>query len=95
MSPLCNKYFENSFIFLKPNEYISDLVSCGSLKVIGPHKLLWSGTIRRCDLVGGKCVTVRVDCEASEIKLSPGFDRLLLFLPSPAPCLPARHHVPP
>ena len=33
--------------------YGSQGMECGSLNVIGPHNLIGSGTIRRCDLVGG------------------------------------------
>ena len=44
---------------------------CGTLNVIGPHKLLGSGTIRRCGLVGGRIVTVGVDFEVYYAQAMP------------------------
>ena len=79
-----------SFLFLQ----------CGSLNVIDPHKLIVGGTIRRCDFVR-ESVTVGVELEVSYAQamhsetayfLLPMVQDVELSAPSPALCLPARHH---
>lgn len=83
---------------------------CGSLNVIGPHKLIGSDTIRRCHLVGVGMALLEDVCHcrggllgfiyaqamsSDSVHFCLSSDRdIELSAPSPIPCRPAHHPVP-
>lgn len=82
-------------------------LDCGSLKVIGPHNLIGSGTIRRYGFVGvgmaslEKCASVGVGFEDSDaqdtiqyLSAFPIAYKIGLSATSPVLCLPAHCHAP-
>ena len=73
-------------VMILSQSYGGQGVECGSLNVTGPLKIIGSGTISRCCLVGGSVSLWRWVLRSPIFKLCPG---LQLSAPSLAPCLPA------